>query len=314
MTNPRQNIPATADTFVHYLFASPGNEAILCSFVNAVLENAGRPPVKETKVLNPFNPKTFVTDKRSIIDIKAVASNDRLFVIEFQVADHPAFVNRAVYYLAKTYCSQLKEGDDYKRLNPVAMMILTRFLLFKELDDLHNTFWLTAQARPEFVLTGDLQMHTLELVKEKLGCFETIKKPLRKWLEFFYHADKKSEAEMKILLKDTDPELQQAYDGYVRFTQDEELRQLEDARQMYLHDFNTAINAAKDEGLAQGIEQGIEQERIESLLRILTKRFGDVPQTVIEKLHNINDLDRLAQLTDQSIDCNSIAEFEAALK
>ncbi len=118
---------------------------------------------------------------------------------------------------------------------------------------------------------------------------------------------------MKILLKDADPAPQQAYDQYVRFTQDEELRQIEDARQMYLHDFNTAINHAKDEGLAEGIEKGIEKERIETLLRILTKRFGDVPQAVIEKVHNINDLDCLGQLTDISLDCSTIEEFGTAL-
>ena len=259
-----------------------------------------------------------MADKRSIIDIKAVANNDWKFVIEFQVAEHIAFVNRALYYWSKTYSSQLKEGESYDRLSPVVMMILTRFLLFKELEGLHNTFGITAWNHPEFMLTGDLQIHTLELAKEKLGSFDMIREPLRKWLEFFYYADKKSEADMKILLKDTDSALQQAYDKYVRFTQDEELRQLEDARQMYLHDFNTAIDHAKNEGLvegkAEGLVEGIEKERIESLLRILTKRFNDVPQTVVEKLHNINDLDRLAKLTDMSLDCGTIEEFETALK
>ena len=53
MSEPKPKIRATADTFVHFLFASPGNEHILLSFVNAVQEDAGRPLVKETQVLNP---------------------------------------------------------------------------------------------------------------------------------------------------------------------------------------------------------------------------------------------------------------------
>ena len=111
---------------------------------------------------------------------------------------------------------------------------------------------------------------------------------------------------MKVLLQNADPMLQRAYDEYIRFTQSEELRQLEDARQQYLHDFNSAISFAKREG--------IQEERVESLLRILTKRFGQVPQVIIEKLHNINDLDRLVQLTDLSLDCGTLEEFEANLK
>ena len=111
---------------------------------------------------------------------------------------------------------------------------------------------------------------------------------------------------MKVLLQNTDPMLQRAYDEYIRFTQNEELRQIEDARQQYLHDFNSAIDFAE--------QKGVEKGQIESLLRILTKRFGQVTQTSIEKLHNINDLDRLAQLTDLSLDCGTLDEFEANLK
>ena len=35
----REPIPAYRDTFVHFLFASPGNEPILLNFLNAVLES-----------------------------------------------------------------------------------------------------------------------------------------------------------------------------------------------------------------------------------------------------------------------------------
>jgi len=127
------------------------------------------------------------------------------------------------------------------------------------------------------------------------------------------YADRKSEVDMKILLKHTDPALQQAYDEYTRFTQDEELRQLEDARQMYLHDFNTAINHAKKEGREEGRKEG-RAIQTESLLRILTKRFGPVSHVIVEKLHAINSLDRLVQLTDLSLDCATIGEFEESLK
>ena len=67
------------------------------------------------------------------------------------------------------------------------------------------------------------------------------------------------------------------------------------------------------QGEAVGIEKGIEKG-IETLLRILTKRLGDMPSTVRDKLRAIHDLDALSQLTDIALDCQSIAEFEAALK
>ena len=60
---------------------------------------------------------------------------------------------------------------------------------------------------------------------------------------------------------------------------------------------------------ACGIEKGIE-----TLLRILTKRHGNVPSVLHDKLHTIHDFDVLGQLTDVAVDCQSLDEFEAALK
>ncbi|MDR1493312.1 MAG: hypothetical protein LBT05_11405 [Planctomycetaceae bacterium] len=84
---------------------------------------------------------------------------------------------------------------------------------------------------------------------------------------------------MKVLLQNSDPNVQLAYDKYLQFNQDEELRQIEDARQQYLHDYATDIEYARREGEAIGIEKGIEKG-IETLLRILTKRFGETPPTL----------------------------------
>ncbi|MDR1140213.1 MAG: hypothetical protein LBL62_00875, partial [Planctomycetaceae bacterium] len=106
---------------------------------------------------------------------------------------------------------------------------------------------------------------------------------------------------------------------------DEELRQIEAARQQYLHDYATDLEYARREGEAIGVEKGREEgevvgfekgieKGIETLLRILAKRFGESPSAVIEKLHTIKDLDRLAQLTDISLDCLSLDEFEKALE
>jgi predicted transposase YdaD len=64
----------------------------------------------------------------------------------------------------------------------------------------------------------------------------------------------------------------------------------------------------REEGEAAGIEKGIE-----TLLRILTKRLGDVPPALRENLHAIHDLDVLGQLTDVALDCQSLEEFEQAL-
>ena len=49
----------------------------------------------------------------------------------------------------------------------------------------------------------------------------------------------------RVLLQSGSAEVNEAYDLYLRFNQDEELRQLEEARQQCLHDYNTEIKYAE---------------------------------------------------------------------
>jgi predicted transposase/invertase (TIGR01784 family) len=70
-------------------------------------------------------------------------------------------------------------------------------------------------------------------------------------------------------------------------------------------------------GVTRGREEGRVEERtiwandkIETLLRILTKNFGEVPLAIRDKLHSIHDINVLGQLTDFALDCNTLDEFE----
>jgi predicted transposase/invertase (TIGR01784 family) len=263
MAEQRQPIRATADTFIHYLFATPGNEPVLMSFVNALLAYAEEPLVRETRVLNPFNPKTFLTEKRSVIDIKAVATNDRQFVIEFQTLRYDAFVKRLLFNWAKTYSGQLTEGEHYRLLLPVMVIAVTNYSLFDRLPDLCNLFYIAAKDEPTRALSNDFQLHTLELIEKKIDRIPSLPKPLRNWTEFFWYSDKKTRDEMKTLLEESDPMVQLAYEKYDLFTQDTELRLMEETRQQYLHDRASELEYAERKGREEGIEKGREEGKAE---------------------------------------------------
>ena len=81
----------------------------------------------------------------------------------------------------------------------------------------------------------------------------------------------------------------------------------EEARQQYLHDYNTDIKYAEIKGEIKG--------EIKSILRILKKRFPMmIPQQSEEIIREITDLEQLGKLTDYAFDCESIEEFRKALK
>ncbi|MDR1923642.1 MAG: Rpn family recombination-promoting nuclease/putative transposase [Planctomycetaceae bacterium] len=259
MIEYRQPIRATADTFTHYLYATPGHEPILMAFVNALLDYAGEPLVKEIQVKNPFNPKTFPTDKQSIIDIKALTTNDRQFVIEFQTSPYDSFIKRLEFNWAKTFSIQLNEGEHYRLLLPVMVIAVLNYLLFDRLSDLCNMFHITAKNDPSFVLSKDFLLFTLELVEKKIDRIRLLPRPLRDWAEFFWYADKKTEDEMNILLADCDPIIKLAYGKYTFFMQSEELRLVEESRQQYLHDRATEMEYATRTGIEKGMKKGMKK-------------------------------------------------------
>ena len=295
----REPVPAYRDTFVHFLFGSPGNESILLHFLNAVLESDGQPFAKSVEARTPFDPQNFITDKYTILDIKATDERGDIFVVEFQTSERATFADRLTYYGSRAFGSQMLKGEPYSSLNAVIAIAVTTFEMFPQLESIHNTFLLTAKADPSVVLTHLLQMHVLEATKEKIDRVVLLPSALAAWVTFFYYSHLKSEDEMSMQLKDH-PELIKAYEKYQQFNHDEKLRALDEAHQRFLHDLATDIEAAHEKGREKVI--GI-------LLRILSKNFGDVPPTIYDKLLVINNIDVLGQLTDFALDCNTLDEF-----
>jgi hypothetical protein len=64
----------------------------------------------------------------------------------------------------------------------------------------------------------------------------------------------------------------------------------------------------------QLIEEGRVEGKAESIILILTKRFGSPSQKIKDRVLAITDLEQIDKLADFAFDCNSVEEFVAALK
>ena len=51
-----------------------------------------------------------------------------------------------------------------------------------------------------------------------------------------------------------------------------------------------------------------------AIIRILTRRFRTVSKPVKDKVSSIMDIDRLDELTDHALDCQSLDEFAKVLQ
>jgi predicted transposase YdaD len=70
---------------------------------------------------------------------------------------------------------------------------------------------------------------------------------------------------------------------------------------------------AKAEGEARGEARGKSEATRNNLTRLLTRKFGVLPETVANTLLEITDLSRLEQLIDAAIDAINLQEFISQL-
>lgn len=76
----------------------------------------------------------------SVLDIKAQSESSKMFHVEIQVTDEADYDQRALYYLTKMYTQQLKEGDDYSKLNKTIGIHMLNFTSITDTDKYHNIF------------------------------------------------------------------------------------------------------------------------------------------------------------------------------
>ncbi|MBN2342118.1 MAG: PD-(D/E)XK nuclease family transposase [Deltaproteobacteria bacterium] len=242
------------DFFFRYLFGKAGHETVTLDFINAVLKNKGMGPLSKVIIKNPFNFKDSVTDKESILDIKAEDENQHQYNIEMQLSGNRLFTNRALYYWAKGYTSQIGEGDDYKELCPVISINVLDFLLF-EIPQIHSCFLIKEKAPEERVLTDHLMMHFIDLTTFR--SMNTIKteSTLEAWLTWFCFDGENMKGLETIL--ERNPAVSEANKLYTQFTADSALMEKYEARQKYLRDVSAIKNVSHDEGYAQGKADGI---------------------------------------------------------
>ena len=258
------------------------------------------------------------------LDVKATDERGGIFVVEFQTSERATFADRMTYYGSRAFGGQMLTGDPYSSLKAVIAIALTTFDMFPQLESIHNAFLLTAKADPKVVLTRLFQLHILEATKEKIDRVPLLPPALGAWMNFIFYSHRKNEEEMTTLLNGH-PIVEQAYEKYQLFNHDERLRALDEAHQRFLHDLATDIEAAHIKGRKEGIEEGIEKGREEgreegeargeanSIVRILTRNFGNVLSAIRDRLYATHDLEKLGRLTDIALDSQSLDKFVQAL-
>ena len=217
-----RNINVLNDYFMRYMFAKEGHEHILLNLINAVRTDYNQEPFEEVKVLNTFNLKETISDKQSIVDVRAVTKSGETVLIEIQRVGNQSFVYRSLYYWAKGYISNLRNNEKYNDLKQVIVINILDFNLLKDINKEHSCY-VIKELETNHILTNHLEMHFLELPKY-LSSSSTLTDELYAWFYFLTIKEKREKMEeiMEMLVK-KNPIMKEVYDEYNKFVNTKDL-------------------------------------------------------------------------------------------
>ena len=228
------------DVAFKIIFTQPNHERILIHFLNCAIKTDT--PITKVKLLDREITPDQVNDKGSRLDILAETENGEKIDIEMQVNRDEGMVKRSLFYWARNYTSDFKQGQSYKELKRTVCINILNFNLF---DD--DQFWGIGKLydiKREAVISEDLEIQFIEL--NKMNHIDA-SSPITFWIEFFKDPYSDASQEIYTLV----PEILDAKSVFDRAIADDETRKKILQREDALRNFNSAIKDARDKERAQ---------------------------------------------------------------
>ena len=228
----RHAIDPKIDCVFKALLGSEENRNLLIHFLNAFLAQDLIEPLVWVEILNPYNDKEFLSDKLSIVDVKARDSHDRLYQIEIQLTSYGHLPARIIYNWADIYSQQLKSGQDYLELKPTySIWLLAENLISDDNETVHHYKLRDEQGN---TLTQHGGIWLLELKKFKANHIETED---QRWLKFFREGEQLNDEALPDWM--ITREMKQAMSTLSTFSEKDQHYNQYQARQEYLREQRT---------------------------------------------------------------------------
>lgn len=287
------------------IFAGNNKESkmILIDLLNAILGLKGKEKIEKILYLNPYTGKKYKESKESIMDIKVKTQDQELIDIEMQIQNVDNYRKRSLYYWSQMYTTQLEEGEAYYKLKKCIVINILDFDLLKETRKYHSTFTIK-EKNENFKLLDDLEIHYIELTKyPEPKNTENLTK-LEEWIIFIKYAADENKRAMIEEIKKRNEVIGMAEKILNELSQDEIAREMYLQRKKWYYDRissekylrHKGMEEGRKKGREEGRKEGIKEGRTQLLIKLLTKKLGELPQELGEKIIKLDDekLDSLA--------------------
>ena len=258
----RNIVKAKLDIIFKRLFADERNSDILHAFISDILDIPYE-SINEIIIQSPELVPYGADEKFGRLDLKLLINN-KLVNVEMQINNDGFYEDRSIYYWARLFTSDLKEGESYGLLKQCISINIINFNMFN-CDDFHSVFFMMEKNRHE-KLSDKCAIHFFELKKINKKPNLNNKKEL--WMQLI---NAESEEELEMLIDTKVPAIQKAARVIIDMSNDNKIREEAFMREKALHDKATALQTAKEKGIAEGIEKG----RSEIIDKLRKKGFSE---------------------------------------
>lgn len=235
----RHAIDPKIDCVFKALLGAEENRNLLIHFLNAFLAEELLEPIVWVDILNPYNEKEFLSDKLSIVDVKAKDGHERIYQIEIQLTSYSHLPARIIYNWADIYSEQLKSGQDYGELRPTyAIWLLAENLITDDSDYVHH-YKVRDEQGKTFTQHGGIWL--LELDKFKANRIESED---QRWLQFFKVGEQLNDESLPDWM--ITQEMKQAMSTLNTFSEKERQYHQYQARQEYLREQRTILRELEE--------------------------------------------------------------------
>ncbi len=265
---PGRLLDPKADLVFKKIFGQ--NKDLVKSFLNSIL------PLEDDGLIDTLEylpseqvPRT-PFKKYSIVDVRCVDQNGRIFIVEMQMGWSASFKARLQFGTAKAYVAQLDKGDRYDLLNPVYGLGLIGEIFDHQTDEWYHHYKTVNLKDTENQIKG-LELIFVELPKFKASTYWEKKLGVL-WIRFLNEIDKMKEIPEEFM---DIPEINKA----IELTQEASFSPAElaeyDGYWDQLSMEKTIKSDAKREGeqigIAKGEQIGIDKRNREVALKMLAK-------------------------------------------
>ena len=274
-------IDPKVDCVFKALLGSEENRNLLTHFLNAMLAKELKAPVVEVEIQNPYNDKEFLSDKFSIVDVKARDNEDRLYQIEIQMAQYAHLTARMLYSWADIYSQQLQSGDDYHLLKPTYSIWLLNDTLMATDDEYAHSYKLRDQKGQVLLEHGGIWLFEIEKFHA-----QTIASEAQRWLRFFKEGEELDDQNLPDWM-DT-PEMEQAMSTLQKFSDKERDYHAYQARQNYVRE---------QRSIQKELEEALEREA--TAMEREAQALSEKDQALVAKEQALAEIERLKALLNQ---------------